>query len=72
LRSASFFILKGTPPQEQNKTIFSGLKYSKFALPDQIDFPAFYRFRKMTCRNLINSGLSVQQNNVDPYQGTND
>jgi hypothetical protein len=56
-RSARFhFWILGTPSQEEHKTIFSGLKIYEIALSDQIDFPAFFRLRKMTHRNLINSG----------------
>jgi hypothetical protein len=39
---------KGTPSQEEHKTIFSGLKINVTALSDKIDFLAFLRFRKMT------------------------
>jgi hypothetical protein len=31
---------KGTPSQEEHKTIFSSLKICKMALSNQIDFPA--------------------------------
>jgi hypothetical protein len=39
---------KGTPSQEEQKTIFSGLNICKMALSNQIDFPAFFSLRKMT------------------------
>jgi hypothetical protein len=45
---------KGTPSQEEQKTIFSGLTIGKMALSDQSDFPAIFRLRKMTYRNFIN------------------
>jgi hypothetical protein len=32
---------KGTPSQEEQKTIYSGLMICKMALSNQIDFPAF-------------------------------
>ncbi len=50
-----FFILnfKGTPSHEEHKTIFNGWKIYEVALSDQIDFPAFFRFRKMTYQNFI-------------------
>jgi hypothetical protein len=47
---------KGTPSQEEQKTIFSGLTICKMALSDQSDFPAIFRLRKMTFQNFINSG----------------
>jgi hypothetical protein len=55
LEARLFFFLnfKGTPSQEEHKTIFSGLMMSS---SDQSDFPAIFRLRKMTCRNFINSG----------------
>jgi hypothetical protein len=34
---------KGTPSQEEQKTIFSGLKITAMALSGQSDFPAFFR-----------------------------
>jgi hypothetical protein len=57
-RPAHFFFLnfKGTPSQEEHKTIFSGLKINKMALSDQNDFSAFFRLRKMTYWNFINFG----------------
>jgi hypothetical protein len=50
LRARQIFILnfKGTPSQEEHKTIISGLKIDEMALSDQIDFPAFLRLHKMT------------------------
>jgi hypothetical protein len=48
---------KGTPLQEEQKTIFSGLTIYKMALVDQSDFPTIFRLRKMTYRNFINSGI---------------
>jgi hypothetical protein len=33
---------KGTPSQEEHKTIFSSLKICKMALSNQIDFPAVF------------------------------
>jgi hypothetical protein len=59
LEARSFFFLnfKGTPSQEEHKTIFSGLTICKMALSDQSDFPAIFRLRKMTYRNFINSGM---------------
>jgi hypothetical protein len=47
---------KGTPSQE-DKPIFSSLKINEMALADQNDFLAFFRMRKMTCWNFINSGI---------------
>ncbi len=43
LKTRPFFFLniKGTPSQEEQKTIFSVLKICKMALSKQIDFPAF-------------------------------
>jgi hypothetical protein len=52
-----FFNFKGTPPQEEHKTIFSGFTICKTALSDQSYFPAIFRLRKMTYRNFINSGI---------------
>jgi hypothetical protein len=46
-------IFKGTPSHEEQKTIISGLKIYEVALSNQIDFPAFFRFRKMTYQNFI-------------------
>ncbi len=56
LEARLFFFLnfKGTPSQEEHKTIFSSLTMSS---SDQSDFPAIFRLRKMTCRNFINSGI---------------
>jgi hypothetical protein len=51
------FRVKGTPSQEEHKTISTGLKINKMALYNQIDFPAFFSLRKMTYRNFINSGI---------------
>jgi hypothetical protein len=58
MEARPFFFLnfKGTPSQEEQKTIFGGLKICKMALSNQIDFPAFFCLRKMTYRNLIKSG----------------
>jgi hypothetical protein len=56
-RLFSFYNFKGTPSQEEHKTIVSGLKINEMALSDQSDFPAFSRLRKMTYRNFINSGI---------------
>jgi hypothetical protein len=53
----SFLNFKGTPSQEEQKTIFSNLTIWKMALSDQSDFPAIFRLRKMTYRNFINSGI---------------
>jgi hypothetical protein len=50
-------IFKGTPSQEEHKTIFSGLKIYEMALSDQIYFQTFFHLRKMTYRNFINSGI---------------
>ncbi len=46
-RPAHFLFLnfKGTPSQEEHKTIFSGLKICKMGLSNQIDFSAFSSFR---------------------------
>jgi hypothetical protein len=59
MEARPFFFLnfKGTPSQEEQKTIFSGLKICKMALSDQIDFPAFFSLLEMTNRNSINSGI---------------
>jgi hypothetical protein len=56
LEARPFFFLnfKGTPSQEEQKTIFSGLTICKMALSDQSDFLAIFRRRKMTYRNFIN------------------
>jgi hypothetical protein len=48
---------KGTPSQEEQKTIFSGLTICKMALSDQIDFPVIFRLRKMTYITGISSIL---------------
>jgi hypothetical protein len=53
---------KGTPSQDEQKTIFSGLTICKMALSDPSDFPAIFRLRKMTYRNFINS--RIQQSAV--------
>jgi hypothetical protein len=47
LEARLFFYLnlKGTPSQEEQKTIFSGLTICKMALSDQSDFPAIFRLR---------------------------
>ncbi len=47
----------GIPSQEEYKIIFSSLKICKMALPNQIDFLAFFRLSEMTYRNVINSRL---------------
>jgi hypothetical protein len=59
LEAHLFFFLnfKGTPSQEEHKTISSGLKICKMALSNPSYFPAFFSFRKMTNRNFINSGI---------------
>ena len=59
MEARPFFFLnfKGSPLQEEQKTIFSGLMICKMALFNQIDFPAFFSLRKMTYRNFINSGI---------------
>ncbi len=57
LEARLFFFLnfKGTPSQEEHKTIFSGLMICKMALSDQSDFPAIFRLQvKMTYQNFIN------------------
>ncbi len=50
LEARPFFFLnfKGTPSQEKQKTIFSGLMIFKVALSNQIDFPAFFTSPKDT------------------------
>jgi hypothetical protein len=48
---------KGTPSQEEHKTIFSGLMICKMALSGQIDFTGFFRLREMTYRDFVNSGI---------------
>ncbi len=53
----SFLNFKGTPSQEEHKTIFSILKTNEMTLSDQRDFPAFFHLQKMTYRNFINSGI---------------
>ncbi len=59
LEAQPFFFLnfKGTPSQQEKKTIFSGLKICKLALSNQINFPAFFRLREMAYRNFISSGI---------------
>jgi hypothetical protein len=59
MEARPFFFLnfKGTSSQEEHKTIFSGLKINEKALSDQSDFPAFFRLRKMTYWNFINSRI---------------
>jgi hypothetical protein len=59
LEARPFFFLnfKGTPSQEEQKTIFSGLTICRMALSDQSDFPAIFHLHKMTYRNFINSGI---------------
>jgi hypothetical protein len=37
---------KGTPSQEEHKTVFNGLKICKIALSNRIDFLAFFHLRK--------------------------
>jgi hypothetical protein len=57
-RPAHFlFYFKGTPLQEEQITIFSGLTICKIALSDQSDFPAIFCLREMTYWNFINSGI---------------
>jgi hypothetical protein len=53
---------KGTPSQEEHKTIFSGLKICKMALSNQIDFSAFFSLRKMTYRNFGISSIPEYDN----------
>jgi hypothetical protein len=59
MEARRFFFLnfKGTPSQEEHKTIFSSLKICKMALSNQIDFPAFFSLRTITYQNFINSGI---------------
>jgi hypothetical protein len=45
-----FWNFKGTPSQEEHKTIFSSLKIYKMALSNQNDFLAFFCLWKMTYR----------------------
>ncbi len=52
-----FFYFKGTPSQEEPKTLFSGLKICKMALSNQIDFLVFFTLHKMTYHNFINCPL---------------
>jgi hypothetical protein len=52
-----FFNFKGTPSQEEHKTIFSGLKLCKMDFSYQIDSPAFFSLHKITYRNFIKSGI---------------
>jgi hypothetical protein len=52
-----FLNLKGTPSQEEHKTICNGWKICKTALSDQIDFPVFFHLWKMTYQNFISSGI---------------
>jgi hypothetical protein len=52
-----FFNFKATPSQEEHKSIISNLKINEMALFDQSNFPAFFRLRKMTYQNFINSGI---------------
>jgi hypothetical protein len=56
-KARPFFFLnfKGTPSQEKQKTVFSGLQICKMALSNQIDFPAIFSHRQMTYRNFINT-----------------
>jgi hypothetical protein len=53
----SFLILKEHHPKGGHKTIFSGFKFYKMTLFNQIDFRAFFRLRKKTFRNFIDSGI---------------
>jgi hypothetical protein len=39
---------KGTPLKEEQKQFSAALKIIEIALPDQSDFPALFRPRKMT------------------------
>jgi hypothetical protein len=59
LEACPFFFLnfKGTPSQEEHKTIFSGLMICKMALYDQSDFPAIFRLLKIAHHNFINSRI---------------
>jgi hypothetical protein len=72
-RPACFFFLnfKGTPSQEELKTIFffSGLNICKMALSSQIDFPAFFRLCKMTYWNFINSRIQQSSIAFTPQDG---
>jgi hypothetical protein len=56
-RTFFFFNFKGTPSQEEHKTIFSGLMICKMALFNQIDSPAFFSLHKITYQNFINSRI---------------
>jgi hypothetical protein len=58
--------LKGTPSQEENKTIICNSKINAMALSDQIDFPAFLRLCKMTYWNFIYSGIRQSAAAFDP------
>jgi hypothetical protein len=68
LKTCLFFFLnfKGTPSQEEHKTIFSSFKINEMALSDQIDFPAFFHLHKMTYWNFINSGIRQSANTFAP------
>jgi hypothetical protein len=59
---------KGTP-QEEHKTIFSGLKICKMALSDKIDSPVFFSLRKVKYWNFINSGIQQSANAFAPQGG---
>jgi hypothetical protein len=48
---------KGTPSEEEDKTIFSNLKINEMAFTDQSDFLEFFCLQKMTYWNFINSGI---------------
>jgi hypothetical protein len=48
---------KGTPSQEEHKTIFSGLKIFKIALSNKIDFIGFFCLCEITYRDFINAGI---------------
>jgi hypothetical protein len=61
-----FLIFKGTLSQQEQKTIFSGLKICKIALSNQIDFLAFFSLHKMTYRSFINSGIRQSTIAFDP------
>jgi hypothetical protein len=52
-----FLNFKGTPSQEEHRTIVRGLKICKMALLIQICFPAFFSHHKMTYCNFIKSGV---------------
>ncbi len=71
LEALPFFFLnfKGTPSQEEHKTIFSGLRICKMTLSDQSDVPAIFCRRKMTYRNFINSGRSQSAVALAPEDG---